>query len=81
MEGQPDVTEVVVELEDLGGRTKMVMQHIGVPAGSPGEGGWKMAIDKMAGLVYAALYAPNPVTTEDADEADRLCSKLRSALK
>ena len=32
-------------------------------------------------LVYAALYAPNPVTTEDADEADRLCSKLRSALR
>ena len=47
-EGTPDTTEVVVELEDLGGRTRMVVTHIGVPAGSPGEGGWAQAIDKMA---------------------------------
>ena len=47
-EGTPDTTEVVVELEDLGGRTRMVLTHIGVPAGSPGEGGWAQAIDKMA---------------------------------
>jgi uncharacterized protein YndB with AHSA1/START domain len=41
-------TEVRVDLEDLGGRTKMVLTHVGVPAGSPGETGWSMAIDKLA---------------------------------
>lgn len=45
--GAPMETSVVVELEDLGGRTKMVMTHIGVPADSPGGQGWAMAIDKM----------------------------------
>jgi len=50
-EGHPETTDVVVELEDLSGRTKMIMTHVGVPAGSPGEGGWKMAFDKMAKLV------------------------------
>lgn len=44
----PMETQVVVELEDLGGKTKMVMTHIGVPADSPGAGGWGMAIDKLA---------------------------------
>jgi len=47
-EGHPETTEVIVQLEDLGGRTKMVMTHVGVPAGSPGESGWSMAFDKMA---------------------------------
>ncbi len=46
-EGAPTTTSVVVELEDLGGKTRMVMTHVGVPAGSPGEGGWVMAIDKL----------------------------------
>ena len=50
-EGHPDTTDVIVELEDLGGRTKMVMTHVGVPADSPGAGGWKMAFDKMADLL------------------------------
>jgi len=50
-EGHPETTDVVVELENLNGRTKMIMTHVGVPAGSPGEGGWKMAFDKMAKLV------------------------------
>lgn len=45
--GAPMETSVVVELEDLGERTKMVMTHIGVPADSPGGQGWAMAIDKM----------------------------------
>jgi uncharacterized protein YndB with AHSA1/START domain len=40
-------TSVVVELEDLGERTKMTMTHIGVPADSPGGQGWAMAIDKL----------------------------------
>jgi len=50
-EGHPETTEVIVELLDLGGRTKMVMTHVGIPAGSPGESGWTMALDKMAAYV------------------------------
>lgn len=46
-EGHPEFTEVIVELEDLGGRTKMVMTHVGVPADSPGASGWNMAFDKL----------------------------------
>jgi len=34
--GHPAQTEVMVELEDLGGRTKMVLTHTGIAAGSPG---------------------------------------------
>ena len=47
-EGHPETTEVTVLLEDLGGRTKMVMTHAGVPADSGGAGGWAMAFDKLA---------------------------------
>ena len=50
-EGHPETTEVIVQLEDLGGRTKMVMTHVGIPADSPGESGWTMALDKMATYV------------------------------
>ncbi len=50
--GMPDdhpmTTEVRVLLEELGGRTKMVMTHAGVPADSPGAGGWAQAFEKMA---------------------------------
>ena len=46
-EGSPEFTEVIVELEDLGDKTKMVMTHVGVPADSPGGQGWNMAIDKL----------------------------------
>lgn len=49
--GTPMETSVVVDLVDLGDRTKMVMTHIGVPADSPGGQGWTAAIDKMAALV------------------------------
>jgi uncharacterized protein YndB with AHSA1/START domain len=44
----PVTTQVVVDLEDLGGRTKVVLTHIGVPPGSPGAAGWNMALDKLA---------------------------------
>ena len=54
-EGHPETTEVIVELEDLGGRTKMTMTHVGVPAGSPGAGGWNMAFDKMAAHIESLL--------------------------
>ena len=47
-EGHPETTEVIVQLEDLGGRTKMVMTHVGVPADSGGAIGWSTAFDKMA---------------------------------
>lgn len=44
----PAITEVTVLLEELGGGTKMVMTHAGVPADSPGAGGWAQAFEKLA---------------------------------
>ena len=51
MTGHPEVTAVTVVLEDLGGKTKMVMVHAGIPADSPGAGGWGQAFDKMAAVL------------------------------
>ena len=51
--GHPATTEVRVELEGVGGRTKIVMTHAGIPADSPGAAGWAMALDKLAGLLRA----------------------------
>jgi uncharacterized protein YndB with AHSA1/START domain len=51
--GHPATTEVSVELQDLGGRTKMVLTHTGVPAGSPGAAGWEMALAKLAAHLEA----------------------------
>ena len=50
-EGTPDVTEIIVDLSEAGGKTRMVMVHRGVPAGTAGEGGWNQAIEKMVGLL------------------------------
>ena len=50
-EGHPTTTEVRVELEDVGGRTRMVMTHAGIPADSRGAAGWAMALDKLAARV------------------------------
>lgn len=50
-EGHPTTTEVIVELEAIDGQTRMVLTHVGVPADSPGAGGWAMAIDKLAAHV------------------------------
>jgi len=47
-DGYPTTTEVTVLLEDLGGRTKMVMTHAGVPADSGAGSGWEKAFDKLA---------------------------------
>jgi uncharacterized protein YndB with AHSA1/START domain len=47
----PATTEVRVELQDLGGRTRMVMTHVGIPAESPGAAGWSMAFDKLAARI------------------------------
>lgn len=45
--GHPATTEVHVDLDDLGGRTRMVMRHVGVPDGSPGAAGWQTAFDRL----------------------------------
>ena len=50
-EGHPTTTEVRIELEDVGGRTKMVMTHAGVPGDSPGAAGWAMALHKLAAYI------------------------------
>ena len=52
-DGYPATTEVTVLLEDLGGRTKMVMTHAGVPAGA--KGGWEQAFAKMADHIESVL--------------------------
>ena len=47
-DGHPATTEVTVLLKDLGGRTKMVMTHAGMPADSGAGSGWEQAFDKLA---------------------------------
>jgi uncharacterized protein YndB with AHSA1/START domain len=54
-EGYPMKTEVTVLLEDLGGRTKMVLTHSGVPADSGANTGWEQAFDKLADYIETAL--------------------------
>ena len=51
--GHPATTQVTVELEDVEGRTKMLMTHAGIPADSPGAAGWMAAFDKLAVYVEA----------------------------
>jgi len=53
--GYPTTTEVRVDFEEVGGRTKMVMTHAGVPGDSPGATGWTMALDKLAAHVEAHI--------------------------
>ena len=52
-DGYPATTEATVLLEDLGGRTKMVLTHVGVPAGA-GDG-WEQAFNKLADYVAMTL--------------------------
>jgi uncharacterized protein YndB with AHSA1/START domain len=54
--GHPVTTEIRIELEDVGGRTKMVMTHAGIPKDSPGAAGWVMAFDKLAALVSTHIH-------------------------
>jgi uncharacterized protein YndB with AHSA1/START domain len=49
--GHPTTTEVNIDLEDVGGRTRMVLTHRGIPADSPGAAGWTMALDKLAARI------------------------------
>jgi uncharacterized protein YndB with AHSA1/START domain len=53
-DGHPTTTEVHVQLEDLGGRTKLVLTHVGIAPESPGAAGWTMALDKLAAHLLAA---------------------------
>lgn len=46
--GEHAATEVRVEFEDLGSRTRVVLVHAGIPHDSPGAAGWQMALDKLA---------------------------------
>ncbi|MDX6214725.1 MAG: hypothetical protein QOG99_309 [Frankiales bacterium] len=52
-QGHPTTTEVRVVFEDLAGRTRMVLTHVGVPSDSAGAAGWTMALDKLAAHVAA----------------------------
>jgi uncharacterized protein YndB with AHSA1/START domain len=54
-ESHPTTTEVRVVLEDIGGRTRMLLEHVGIPGDSPGATGWIMAFDKLA--AYSAAHA------------------------
>ncbi len=49
-EGHPDITEVIVDLVEEDGKTVMTMVHVGVVAGTAGDGGWNQAFDKLGGL-------------------------------
>jgi len=53
--GHPTTTEVHVELEDVAGKTRMRLTHVGIPAGSPGAAGWTMALDKLAARLQASV--------------------------
>jgi len=53
LEGHPTTTEVIVELEEVAGRTRMVMTHVGIPEDSPGTAGWLAAFDKLAAYARA----------------------------
>lgn len=44
--GHPE-TLVEVELAEDGERTTLVLTHHGIPAGSPGEAGWRAAFDEL----------------------------------
>ena len=54
-EGYPTTTEITVQLEDLGGRTKMIMTHAGIPADSGAGGGWEQAFDKLVDHISTVL--------------------------
>ena len=47
----PDITEVIVDLNEVDGKTRMVMVHVGVEEGTAGAGGWNQAFDKLADLI------------------------------
>ncbi|MEM7654192.1 MAG: SRPBCC domain-containing protein [Pseudomonadota bacterium] len=44
----PDITEVIIDLSEIDGQTRMVMVHVGVAEGTAGAGGWNQAFDKLS---------------------------------
>lgn len=52
--GMPATTDIIVELADENGRTRVKLTHVGVPAASPAGGGWEQALEKMATLLSAS---------------------------
>jgi uncharacterized protein YndB with AHSA1/START domain len=52
--GAHGATEVRVDFEDLGTRTRIVLVHAGIPEDSPGAMGWTMALDKLAARLARA---------------------------
>lgn len=50
-EEHPTTTEVRVQMEAVGRRTRMVITHAGLADDSPGAAGWAMALDKLAAHV------------------------------
>ena len=50
----PTTTEVIVELEDLGNRTKMTMTHKGMPD-QGASGGWNQAFTKMEAYIDTVI--------------------------
>lgn len=46
-------TEVTVEFVEVGDGTRVVLTHRGIPAGSPGEAGWRAALDELARQLLA----------------------------
>lgn len=47
----PEITEIIVELTEVDGKTRMTMIHIGVEAGTAGAGGWNQAFEKLDELL------------------------------
>jgi uncharacterized protein YndB with AHSA1/START domain len=47
-DGMELITQIQVDLEDRGDRTRMVVTHVGVPADSPGADGWHEAMETFA---------------------------------
>lgn len=58
-EGFPDITEVIIELTQVGDKTRMTMVHVGVAEGTAGAGGWNQAFDKLAALAKSQAHADN----------------------
>lgn len=56
--GHPDITEVIVELREEGGTTRMTMVHVGVPEGSAGAGGWSQAFDTLGTVLEGRAAQP-----------------------
>jgi uncharacterized protein YndB with AHSA1/START domain len=47
-------TQVLVELTEVDGGTRVVMRHVGIPSDSPGAAGWRSAFDKLSGRLAQA---------------------------